>query len=95
MPGIGAQLDAFERLPGSMVLARLMIPPGRKYEDMRDAYTPFDRIHEVRDDMRDDVVRLVRAAADQDVDAYVIANNKAEGSSPLTIRGLAERLANP
>ncbi len=47
--------------------------------------------------MRDDVVRLVREtergrAGNGAIETYVIANNKAEGSSPLTVRGIAEEL---
>jgi hypothetical protein len=40
--------------------------------------------------MRADVIDILRAAEAADVeDAYVIVNNKAEGSSPETIRALA------
>ena len=42
--------------------------------------------------MRADVVRLIRAAVDRGFEVYVIVNNKAEGSSPLTVRALAELL---
>ena len=42
--------------------------------------------------MRQDVVKLVRAALDRDMECYVLVNNKAEGSSPLTVRALAEQV---
>jgi uncharacterized protein YecE (DUF72 family) len=93
MPTIGEQLDREGALIGPFAVARLMIPPGRKYEEMKEAYAPFDRIHEVRQGMRDDVERLVREAGERDIETFVIANNKAEGSSPLTVRGIAEQLA--
>jgi len=93
MPTIGEQLDAPGALMGPFVVARLMIPPGRKYEEMKEAYAPFDRIHEIQHGMRDDVIRLIDEAGARDIETYVIANNKAEGSSPLTVRGIAERLA--
>ena len=44
--------------------------------------------------VRDDVISLLRAAAEADCsDAFVLANNKAEGSAPLTVRELAIRVA--
>ncbi len=82
MPTIGEQLDREGALVGPFAVARLMIPPGRKYEEMKEAYAPFDRIHEVRQDMRDDVTRLIREAGERGIETYVIANNKAEGFEP-------------
>ena len=41
--------------------------------------------------MREQVVDLVGQAVARAIPAYVLVNNKAEGSSPLTIEGLAER----
>jgi uncharacterized protein YecE (DUF72 family) len=43
--------------------------------------------------MRAQTVDLVRAAVAAGKRAWVIVNNKAEGSSPLTVRALAEALA--
>jgi hypothetical protein len=42
--------------------------------------------------MRADVARLVGECEKLAKPVFVIANNKAEGSSPLTIAALAERL---
>jgi len=44
--------------------------------------------------MRDDVLDLLRAAEEADCsDAFILANNKAEGSAPLTVKALAERVS--
>ena len=42
--------------------------------------------------LRRDVTRLITDAAGRQQPVYVLVNNKAEGSAPLTIRALAERL---
>ncbi len=42
--------------------------------------------------MRRDVVRLARLAEACGVSARIIANDQAEGSSPLTLRAIAELL---
>ena len=94
MPPIGEQLA----LPGALrretrVVARLMVPPKKKYEVLKKQWAPFDRIREVDEGMRAEVVELARRAGDLGCELFVIANNKAEGSAPLTVRGLAEGLA--
>ena len=74
-------------------MCRLNLPPGGDYEEMREAYAPFDRIQVPDPSMRDDVTRLVRLCASMGKLVYVTVNNKAEGSSPHTVRALLERLA--
>ena len=54
---------------------------------------PFSRITDRNDDMRSQVVSLARAAIETGIPVSVLVNNKAEGCSPLTIRALAEMLA--
>lgn len=95
MPSLRVQLRAVvgsarKRLP-RLVVMRLMLPPFTKYETRENDFRPFDRIREVQYDMRDDVVQILRAAAEHGSgEAFVLVSNKAEGSSPLTIRELAK-----
>ena len=93
MPSIADQLCIPGLLDGPVCVARLLLPPGAKYADLKDAYAPFDRIVEPQPAMRADVQRLAEAAFERDVETYVLVNNKAEGSSPLTVQALAELLA--
>lgn len=98
MPTLGAQLERVERVLGTgwvgePLVVRLMIPPGKQYGDLAAAFVPFDQMKAPQPQMRDDVVRLVDAARAAGTESWVIVNNKAEGSSPLTVVALAERLA--
>ncbi len=96
MPSLSQQLARVTEtgeLPGSLAVVRLMLPPGGNYEALREQYAPFDRIVDPDEEMRGSTIEIVRRALLRDMDAFVIANNKAEGSSPLTVRALAERLA--
>ena len=43
--------------------------------------------------MRADVVSVTRRALSRGRRVFILVNNKAEGSSPLTVMGLARRLA--
>ncbi|MEM9729276.1 MAG: DUF72 domain-containing protein [Myxococcota bacterium] len=93
MPSIADQLRTPGLLRGTVCVVRLLLPPGTKYAELKDAYAPFDRLVEPQPTMRADVKRLVEAALERDMEVYVVVNNKAEGSSPLTVRALAELLA--
>jgi uncharacterized protein YecE (DUF72 family) len=92
MPRIADQMRVSGLLAGTPLVVRLLLPPGQRYADLKEAYAPFDRLVAPQPEMRQDVVTLVRAALDRDLECYVIVNNKAEGSSPLTVRALAELL---
>lgn len=75
------------------LVVRWMLHDGLKYEVAKDRYEPFDRLV---DEDRVSRERIAVAALDALVaerDAFVIVNNKAEGSAPLSIVRLAERIA--
>ncbi|MBK7586487.1 MAG: DUF72 domain-containing protein [Myxococcales bacterium] len=95
MPDLGEQLDVPGVLTAPFVVTRLLIPPGERYADRRQKLEPFDRIVAPEEKMRADVERLAAACEALGKVLLVIVNNKAEGSSPLTVRALAERLARP
>lgn len=65
----------------------------RRYEEARDAFAPFDRLVVEDRETRAAAADLVAGALAAGRTAYVIANNKAEGSAPLTLEKLAEALA--
>jgi uncharacterized protein YecE (DUF72 family) len=90
LPGQQAAHVPLDAMPFLMV--RLLLRPGATYEEQREAFAPFDRLVAPDESMRDQVVALVGRAIARAVPAYVLVNNKAEGSSPLTIEALAERL---
>ena len=74
-------------------VVRLLIRPGTWYEDQRERFRPFDRIVEPDDRMRADVIDLVTRVSRTGGETFVLVNNKAEGSAPLTIAALASRFA--
>jgi len=90
MPTLGEQLELEGVLSADHVVARLLIPPAKRYAERKRELAPFDRLVDPQPAMRDDVVRLWdRVLASKKV-LFVIVNNKAEGSSPLTVRALVE-----
>jgi uncharacterized protein YecE (DUF72 family) len=92
MPTLGEQLSLPGILTAPFAVARLMIPPGERYAMRREEVAPFDQIVEPQPQMRADVVSLSDACGALGKVLFVVVNNKAEGSSPLTVRAIAERL---
>jgi len=92
MPAIGAQLDQPGSITAPFLVARALLRPGRSYAEAVDAFAPYDRIRDPNPEMRSDLVRLVEAAERLRIPAYLLVNNRAEGSAPLTIAAVAELL---
>ncbi len=95
MPMPGAQAAVVPPDDADVSIIRLLLRPGTWYEDQRDRFKPFDRLVEPDEAMRADVVQVVTRALSRGRRAFVLVNNKAEGSSPLTVMALARRLAGP
>ena len=91
MPAAQAEVIAPETQPVNVI--RLLLPPGTRYEQQREAFRPFDRIQAPDLAMRAQAAALARRSAAAGRDAFVLVNNKAEGSSPLTVTAIARLLA--
>lgn len=91
------QLPGVEQQPvldGPLVV-RWLLARHHSYESALAAYHPFGALREPDPATRAALVRLVRAALAREVPIWLIANNKAEGSAPLTLAELARALLAP
>jgi uncharacterized protein YecE (DUF72 family) len=86
------QIQRIGERPEPLVI-RWMLHAGFAYEEARERYAPFDRLVDEDLATRQAVARIARRALDAGGTVYVIANNKAEGSAPLTLFKLAEAIA--
>lgn len=71
------------------LVARWLLAPGWDYEAARAAFAPFDRLVAPDPDARGALALLIGDAVARGVPAWVIVNNKAEGSSPRSCVELA------
>lgn len=80
------------------LVARWLLIEGQEYESAKHRYEPFDRIVDADDRSRDVLAAMVKralglgpdhGAAASGREAYIIVNNKAEGSAPRSIERLA------
>jgi uncharacterized protein YecE (DUF72 family) len=92
MPSPAAQATAAPLPPGAPRIVRWMLAPGRRYEEAKAEFAPFDRLVAPDPEARDAVAALAADAVRAGRDALVIVNNKAEGSAPLSCFALAEAL---
>jgi uncharacterized protein YecE (DUF72 family) len=96
MPSVGEQLG----LPGSqphptLVAARFLLKPGRKYEEAVQLFQPYDRTREVNHEARAAGAAMiadgVKAGGRQ---TFIYVNNRLEGNALATIEAMIE-LATP
>jgi len=75
------------------LVLRWMLHSGLRYEAARERYQPFDRIVDADPDSRERIATTVLDVTLAERATFVIANNKAEGSAPLTLLHLAARIS--
>lgn len=94
MPGVAEQAQIVGEsawLSGGVVV-RWMLHPSQEYEAARERYFPFDRLVDPDPRNRTAVAELLETILLRGSEAFVIANNKSEGSAPLTLFTLAKEL---
>ena len=79
------------RLKGPLVV-RWNLRAGLRYEEAKNRYAPFDRLLDPDLTTRGTLAHLAHVAIRSHQPAFIIANNKAEGSAPLTCIELARAI---
>ncbi len=80
------------RFPAPFVVMRLLTPLGMSYQRAVERAAPYDRIVQPLPKMRQETVDLVREIAGESRQAFVLVNNRSEGSAPLTVQALVDLL---
>ncbi len=76
------------RMKGPLVV-RWNLASGFRYDDAKSRYAPFDRLIDPDIVTRGTLAHLIHVAIKSGQPSFVIVNNKAEGSAPLSIIELA------
>ena len=74
------------------VTVRWMLRQGLAYAQAKERYHPFDALIDRDPQTRADLAAMAVDAARLDVEMVVVVNNKAEGSSPLSVLELAQQI---
>jgi len=96
MPEVERQAGALKALdgeaPGDLVV-RWNLHRGFLYQAAKQRYEPFDRLVDEDPESRRMLARMAAAAFKARRRVWITANNKAEGSAPLSLLKLAEEIA--
>lgn len=89
MPSVSEQMA----LPGSrtnptLVAARFLLKPGRKYEEAVKAFAPYDSVKEKNDDARAAGKRLIAEGKAAQTKTFIYLNNRLEGNALETIAAM-------
>lgn len=89
MPEVSKQWEISGGADRPALVMRWMLARHHDYESGKRSYAPFDRLVDENPKVRRAYAKMIQAT---DRPAYLIVNNKAEGSSPLSIQRVAELL---
>jgi len=93
MPTIGEQLEQSWTFSADFTVVRALLKPGRRYADAVKAFEPYDRIQEPQPELRRDLMKAIQEVLRRRIEAFILANNRAEGNAPGTIREVARMWA--
>lgn len=81
-------------LKGPLVV-RWNLHAGLRYDEAKNRYAPFDRLLDIDLSTRGTLAHLAHVAVRSSQPAFIIVNNKAEGSAPLSCIELARAIVGP
>jgi uncharacterized protein YecE (DUF72 family) len=96
MPEVERQEAALKALDGETpgpLIVRWNLHRGFLYEAARQRYEPFDKLVDEDGETRRILARMAADAFKSGRKVWITANNKAEGSAPLSLLKLAEEIA--
>lgn len=93
MAPLEEQLRMVRHFEQPVFVVRWMLHAGLRYEVAKERYEPFDRIVDQDETTLERLTVAVLDALVAEREVFVVANNKAEGSAPLSVFRLAERVA--
>lgn len=92
MPPLSEQMK-FDAFTADFTIARILTPIGMSYQETIKKFGQFDKIVERQPAMREDLIRLAELSIRNKKLAYLLINNRIEGSAPETISELLDLLA--
>ncbi len=91
MPSPREQIERAQQMDAGPFIARWSLHSGFKYETAKAKYFPFNKIVDEDPDSRESLVQESIRTLNAGFPVYVVVNNKAEGSAPLSVGKFAQR----
>ena len=92
MPPPHLQIERAQSMAAGPLVVRWSLHSGFKYETAKAKYFPFNRLVDEDPECRESLARECVRTLDAGFPVYVVVNNKAEGSAPLSVEKLAQRV---
>lgn len=94
MPPIGEQLDLEGSFTADHVIARVLLKPGRSYEEAVKLFQPYDQVRDPYPQGYKDVARLVRTAGEKTpkTRTFIAVNNRFVGNAVVAISEILDEL---
>ena len=92
MPPAARQLQAVAATGPGPLVVRWNLLAGQRYEAAKSRFKPFDKMVVPDPDTRSALADAAALAHQSGMPVWIVANNKAEGSAPLTIEALAREI---
>jgi uncharacterized protein YecE (DUF72 family) len=97
MPGVHEQLSMPSSISTDFTAARLLLRPGRPYEEAVANFSPYDRTQEINEEARQAAARLIEmrmeaAQHGRQRASFIYVNNRLEGNSLNTVIAVLQRL---
>jgi uncharacterized protein YecE (DUF72 family) len=90
MPEIGDQMALAQSQTSELLVVRALLRQGRVYEEAVKAFSPYDRLQEVNESVRESLREVLHIAQVDERPAFVFVNNRLEGNSPATIAAIVD-----
>lgn len=93
MPSVSEQLEQSGSLTNPELSgARLLLKPGRKYQEAVDLFKPYADLKEPYQEARDAAARLIKKALSRELlrKMFIYVNNRLEGNALLTIMAILD-----
>jgi hypothetical protein len=90
MPEIADQMAIEQSQTSDLLVARALLRRGRAYEEAVKTFSPYDRIQDVNQPVRNSLREIIHIAEVDGRPAFIFINNRLEGNSPATIVSITD-----
>jgi uncharacterized protein YecE (DUF72 family) len=90
MPEISEQMQLPDVYTADFTVARALLRKGRPYEEAVAKFSPYQRIQEPNQEVRQALRNLITRARGRNEPSYIFVNNRLEGNAPQTIEAIVD-----
>lgn len=90
MPPLRRQIELPGTLTAPFATARLLLRPGRTYQQAVDRFAPYEKVQDPYPEGRSALARLMQTCVAEKRELFAFVNNRFEGNAVETIEGVIE-----